>query len=296
MKKARLRARRVITIYDPMLCEGMQGAVTEMTGMGRGAMALAACALLLAACGGPKDVAPQGATLPSEAEEAGYLTPPSVTTVKLGAGGVLIITGRAQPGAMVRLLPSPAGEALTIQADPTGAWRLVIPMTGGVRLFSVSADAGGRAVQAQGYLLLTPDGQAAELRSGAGSRVVASASDTPRILSIDYDRDGAAVVSGVAKPGAGLAVRIDRAPGGDVKAGADGRFTFPLSAPLHPGSHLIDVAGEGGIDAVSASTGSPTGGGGYSGAQSSQGWRIDWTTPGGGAQSTLLLARRGAGG
>ncbi|MDB5432768.1 MAG: hypothetical protein JWP35_3884 [Caulobacter sp.] len=296
MKKARLRARRVITIYDPMLCEGMQGAVTQMTGTGRGAITLAACALLLAACGGPKDAAPQGAALPTEAEEAGYLTPPSVTTVKAGAGGALIVTGRTQPGALVRLVPSPAGEVATLQADPTGAWRLVIPMSGGVRLYAISAEAGGRAVQAQGYLLLTPDGQAAELRSGAGARVVARASDTPRILSVDYDRDGAAVVSGVAKPGAGLAVRIDRTPGGDVKTGADGRFTFPLSAPLHPGGHLIDVAGEGGIDAVSASTGSPTGGGGYSGARSPQGWRIDWTTPGGGAQTTLLLARPGAGG
>ncbi len=254
------------------------------------------CLCLLAACGPGKGAGAGAGPATPEGEESGYLTPPSVTLVAPGAGGALVISGKTQPGSRVQLALIPSREMQAVQADATGVWRAQTPMGGAVRLYAISAMAGGRTVQAEGYLALTPDGHGAQLRSGAGARALSPDSATPRILAIDYDRDGAAVVSGIARPGAGLAIRVDRVPGGDVKAGPDGRFSFPLGPPLRSGGHLIDVAGEGGVDAVQISISPPAGVGVFAGAPIRQGWRIDWTTPGGGAQTTLLLVRPGAGG
>ena len=290
MKKARLQARRVITIYDRSLCEGMQGVVMQFAG--RTVAAICAC-LALAACGG-RARGPQGQAGAGEVLGSGYLSPPFVTEAALQPGGAVGLTGHAQPGAHVQLTIIPSREKLFAEADPSGVWRLTVPALTQVSLYGLAATASGRTVQAEGWLAVTPDGHAAILRAGAGAALVARPSVSPRILALDMDRDGAAVVSGIAKPGAGLAIRIDRSPRGDVKTGPDGRFAFPLSR-LGGGSHLIDVAGEGGVDAVQVSAGAPAGVGVFAGSQIAQGWRIDWTTPGAGAQVTVLITRAGGG-
>ena len=50
----------------------------------------------------------------------------------------------------------------------------------GVMLYGLFMLDGQRKVNAEGYLLLTPDGRAAELRSGGGARVLAAGSRPPR--------------------------------------------------------------------------------------------------------------------
>lgn len=258
---------------------------------GRTAAVISLC--LLAACGGAGRSAPGQNAGADESSELGYLNPPVATAVSLAPGGALAVSGRAQPGARLQLTRIPSRDQLDATADASGLWSVTLPPDGQVRLFALSATSAGRTVQSEGWLALTPDGRGAQLRAGAGASLLSPPSDKPRILAIDLDRDGAAVVSGIAKPGAGLAIRIDRQPHGDVKAGADGRFSFPL-ASLKGAGRLIDVAGEGGVDAVQVSPSGPAGGGVFSGAQAAQGWRIDWTTPGGGAQATLLITRPGA--
>jgi len=103
------------------------------------------------------------------------------------------------------------------------------------------------------------------------------------------------VVSGVAAPGAGLNVRVDRITRGGGRADDNGRFFISLTGLLSTGVHDIQVAGEGGENAVSITT-SPAAAltyGPVRAGRTSDGWRVDWMTPGGGVQTTLLLGGEG---
>jgi hypothetical protein len=255
--------------------------------------ALAALALALAACGGKPATAPSKAA-PETAAEAGYLEPPRVTGVR-AMGGVVRLEGSAVPGARVRIA-SPAGDAQFAQADARGAWTTNVTLAKPVNLYGLSMKNGERMAQAEGYVLVTADGEAAQLRGGAGAVALAPASKAPRILTIDYDRGGGAVVSGVATPGVDLALRVDRARRGETKSDSQGRFVIPLTEPLKPGAHAFEVAGQGGQDLRQVDIGGPAHltGGPYAGVRTDFGWRVDWMTPGGGEQTTFLFERPAA--
>jgi hypothetical protein len=223
------------------------------------------------------------------AAEAGYLKPPALTAIEPGLGGGALLRGTAAAGAMVRL-GSPTGQALTTTADPAGLWSLPLPPSPDVRLFSTSMMVGGRMVQSQGYLVVTPDGRAVQLRSGASAEPVGLASDPPRLLTLDYDSDGAATIGGVARAGTGVSLRIDRAARGAGKSDGRGRFHMVIDRPLSGGQHLFEVSGETGEqrmiiplsmagDLTSVYRATPVG----------PHWRIDWVTPGGGIQTTMIL-------
>jgi len=252
-------------------------------------------ALLLSACGGKPATSPKAPAPGSEtAAEAGYLEPPRVLSARL-SGAVVRLAGSAVPNSRVRIA-SPAGDAVFAQADAKGRWVATLKPAQSVNLYGVSMKDGERMAQAEGYLLVAADGQAAQLRGGAGTVVLAPASRAPRILAVDYDRDGGAVVSGVATPGVDLTLRVDRAARGETKADKQGRFIIALTEPLNPGSHAFEVVGEGASDVrqvdVTASahlTAAP-----YQGARTDSGWRVDWMTPGGGEQTTLLFERPAA--
>lgn len=248
----------------------------------------------LAACGEErqppwKAVQPKG----PPAAEARYVAPPAVVDGRPGAGGVLL-TGTATPGATV-MLGTPSGERLSARTDADGRWTVTAPTPTGVSLYGLFMQDGDRKVNAEGYLVLTADGRVAELRAGTGAKVLAQPSRPPRILAIDFDRDGGAVVSGVGTAGADVGLRVNRAAGGTSTVSEQGRFAIPLLRPLVAGRQEFEVAGEGGEDVVVATTArpDPLGEAVYRAAPVESGWRIDWRTPAGGVQSTLLLGRRG---
>lgn len=249
----------------------------------------------LAACGEAPQ-APWKAAPPKggpSAAEARYIAPPAVTAAAPDSGAVRL-SGGAAPGATV-MLGTPTGETLTAKADAEGRWTVAAPTPRAVTLYGLFMQVGERRVNAEGYLVLTPDGRAAELRAGGGARVLAPASRPPVILAIDYDSDGGAVVSGVGTARADVGLRVNRTAAGNSTVGEDGRFAIALGRPLTAGSHEFEVAGEGGEDLAVAAT-QRSGGLGeavYRATPSDGGWRIDWRTPAGGLQTTLLLARRG---
>jgi hypothetical protein len=252
----------------------------------------AIAALTLAGCGGRDDgwrPDPAAASPEKTAPQAGYLRPPRVASSVPRADGV-IVEGEAAPEASVRL-GAPTGEALVGKADAAGRWRLLVPAAAEPRLYGLSMTLEGRTVQAEGYLMLTPGGRAVLLRAGAGAAVTAQGSSSPRILAIDYDRGGGGVISGVAAPGAGLGVRVDRATRGEGKADAAGRFTISLSQALEAGPRIIQVAGEGGEQQIVLEVVPPQApsGGPVRSTLTPLGWRVDWMTPGGGLQTTQLL-------
>ena len=243
---------------------------------------------LLAACGAG---APGSAKTADKADsaEAGYVAPPTLEATRRTGSGVAL-SGHGTPDADLRL-GSPTGEVVMGKVDALGQWSVTVPNEAGVRLFGLSTIHDGRTVQAEGYVMVADGGEVALLRAGAGARRLAAESSSPRILAVDVDREGGAVVSGVAAPGAGLNVRVDRVTRGGGRADDEGRFFISLTDSLSPGVHDIQVGGEGGENAVAVaiSPAAPLTYGPVRADRTGMGWRIDWMTPGGGVQTTLLI-------
>lgn len=253
--------------------------------------------LVLAACGpaGQKDAwRTAGADGPEvPAAEAGYLRPPTVDRATPNPAGVLL-EGTASPGAQVRL-GSPGAAPILVRADSAGRWRHRLAPADGVRLFSLAMTTGdGRTVQAQGYLALLPDGRMAQLRPGTSALVAASRSDVPRLLAVDFDEDGAVTTAGVARAGSGLGLRIDRTAQASGKADGQGRFQLAVERPLGAGERLFEISGDSGEQVISLPLGRPAAPGGiYRAVAVGPHWRIDWMTPAGGLQTTLILGPAG---
>jgi hypothetical protein len=164
-----------------------------------------------------------------------------------------------------------------------------------MRLYSLSMIDGGRVVQSEGYLAVAPD-LVAQLRAGAGATIYGAAPSGPRVTAVDYDSKGGCVVSGVATAGRTVAIRIDGADRGAVRADATGRFSLELDEPIAAGPHGIDVvAGDKrtGVT-VNVTPAGPMPAIPLRATRTDHGWRVDWTTPGGGLQTTVLFAPTGA--
>ena len=92
-------------------------------------------------------------------------------------GGRVVLSGRAQPGAPVRLA-TPDGRVVAVIASPEGRWRIILPPSPDMRLYSLAMIDGGRIVQSEGYLAVAPD-LVAQLRAGAGATTYDAAAIEP---------------------------------------------------------------------------------------------------------------------
>jgi hypothetical protein len=250
-------------------------------------MAAALTVAFLAGCGGgqTESEAPAQGAAPAD---AGYVAAPAVLAAHVTARGMRL-EGAAEPGAKIRLA-TPEGAELFTKADAQGRWRLDAPPATQARLFSLSMTAGGRRLQSQGYVLLTDGGTAAVLRSGSGAIVLAP-TEPPRLLAVDFDRQGAAVVSGAAGAQGAVSVRIDGRPGPVGRADSAGRFSLALPQPLTAGRHEIQILGDSFASSatIEASPAAPLAQPPFRATRSDLGLRADWMTPGGGLQSTWIL-------
>jgi hypothetical protein len=244
-------------------------------------LAALAASLALAGCDAPAPPPPADAAV-----DSGYLPPPSVLQATASAAGV-VLSGAAPAGSEVRLA-EPGGQALTVKAGAGGRWTLRLPPASEARIFGLSTPAEGRRVQAEGYLLVGPRGQAALLRAG-GAALRLDAPERARIAALDFDAEGGGLLSGFAAAGTDVAVRLDGRPAGDARADADGRFTIGLPR-LTSGAHRIEATGVGLNSTVicDASPAAPLAAGPLRSQLTQSGLRADWLTPGGGVQSTFL--------
>lgn len=244
---------------------------------------------LIASCGeGAAPLAPAAKTPGAEADP-GYLAPPTPTGARL-EGGQVVLSGQAPPGARVRLA-TPEGEARFAQADAKGAWRLALPVAAQARIFGLSAVVEKRTVQGEGYVLLTPTGEPVLLRAGAGALRLGGGG-SQGVDAVDFDREGGAVVSGRAPAGAALSIHIDGRKFGEGRADGKGRYALALTQqPLAAGARQIDVFGDATENpvVVDATPAPQLSEGPFRAASVAAGLRVDWMTPGGGAQSTILL-------
>jgi len=231
---------------------------------------------------------------PSEGTANAYRSPPTVTGATLVGGERVTLAGRAEAGARVRLA-TPAGQALFAKAGADGVWRLDVPAPAAPRLFGLASLEGRRPLQSEGYVVVAPRGLAAQLRAGAGARVIGGGPAGPAIQAVDFDSKGGAVVSGRAAPRAALDIWVDGERRGHGQATDDGQFFLPLDEPLSFTGHRVEVVD--GPRRVSVfpnlSRAAPLTRGPYRDQKTSSGWRIDWITPGGGLQTTLLITNDG---
>jgi hypothetical protein len=243
--------------------------------------------LVLGGCGARPPVAAQSA---EAAQDSSYQAPPRVDTVRVSPG-VVVLSGAAPAGGKVRLA-SPLGQATFAQADANGRWTMSLPAAAEARIFGLSVTSGARAAQAEGYILVTPRGQAALLRAGAGARRIDRA-ERPGLRAIDFDRGGGLEVSAIVPPGAAVILRLDGRQAAQGRADAAGRYEVSLGSPtpVRPGAHEVQLYGDGFSDeaVVQVSPAAPLAQGPLRSQLTPAGLRVDWMTPGGGEQSTLLL-------
>lgn len=255
---------------------------------------IAALVLASAACSQPASNAAAGGDETGAASEAQYQAAPELTGAGVGRDGRVELAGRAGAGAAVRLT-SPGSPAQFATADSAGVWRLTVPASGAPRLFGLSMSAGGQVVQAMGYLFVAP-GQIARLRVGGGTQVMAPGPHGLAALALDYDNQRAVTVSGFASPGETIRLRADGVERGQATADRSGRFVLPLSQPLTAGPHDFELVSPPSADVrFSANIGAPTplSGTPFVAQREGPAWRIDWITPGGGEQTTLIFDRTG---
>ena len=258
------------------------------------AVALAAASLVVAglvvdACSEP---AQPVAAVRAPETPTDYFAPPELTDAARLPGGGVALSGTAKPGAVIRLA-SPSGAALLGTASTAGTWTITAPAGATPRLYSLSEILSGRPVRAKGYLatLPSPSLAAVVLRPGGGAEPMPGAEPRLRLSGVDFDGSGAGVAAGLAPPGDTVRLQLDGVETGVGRANARGVFTVPLAQTLRPGSHDLtattaraEARAVFGAAPAGAIARPPVAVSRVAGA-----WRIDWMTPGGGVQTTLVF-------
>jgi nucleoid-associated protein YgaU len=207
---------------------------------------------------GQSEPTPPAPTGVDQAVRAPTPITPSFDVVKVSPAGTAVIAGRAEPGArvVVRDGEKPIGE---VTADRRGEWVLVIeqPMGPGDRLLSAEASsgAGGAVIKSQENVALSISPSASAGRAGATTLAVALPSDggaarvlqwpenaspeEPDALSMDaveYDKEGRAVLSGRAAPGATVQIYLGNEPLATATADNAGKWSTVSPRPIPPQS------------------------------------------------------------
>ena len=253
------------------------------------AFLVAGVCLSIAACGGPPQ---RGGEADPPAQQTGYALPPELTDAVRGADGGVTLTGRAPPDSRVRL-NSPEGQSLGATAGRDGSWTLSLPPSATPRMFALAAEVAGRPMRAEGPVLVLPAPAPAAVtpRAGFGALAVGHAT-VPTIVALDYDAGGGAAVAGLAPPKASVRLLIDGMPAGSDQADERGRFAImAVGGPVSPGERLVQVATDAGGAQARVALSAPTapGAAAYLARREDGRWRIDWSLPGGGVQTTLVF-------
>lgn len=229
----------------------------------------AATVLAVAACG--ERAQPQAEAAP----DTGWVMPPEIDEA-VSSGGELIVRGRASP--LGRVVVSGAGGlAYAVGADTEGRFELRVPRPAHDTLFLVEARVGQEGFPAPYRLLIGADPQApiALLAVGAPTQRLDGGHGLDAV-----DTDGrAALVSGRAAPDAEVVIEgsVERR----AKADETGRWRLAGSGD---GTTPIRVGGV-------AYAPAPGGSAPDTLERAGAGWRIAWSSPGGGRQSTWFPDR-----
>ena len=246
---------------------------------GKAAMAAMACVASAACSPAP---APQLETPSVQVAGGGWTRPPMIRSVQRVPAG-LIFTGQAEPGARV-VLRSDSGPAYAAAADDRGEFQIRMTAPAGDLLLRPETQVGQDAAPAPERLLIVAGGSGpmAILRAGGATRRLDRA---PAVSAVDSD-GRMRLVSGRSTPGG---PPIDLQAGGEtgrVTPDASGRWSLVLTTSAGPDE--IRVGGRTFIWPGEGARGESAGNTGHRVERAGVGWRVVWSGPAGGRQTTWL--------
>ena len=242
---------------------------------GKAAIAALLC-LANAACSPPAPVAAEKARVPAAA--GAWTRPPMIRSVRRIPGG-LVFSGQAEPGARV-VLRSESGPAHAAAADDQGGFEIRVIDPAGDLFLRPETQVGQDAAPAPERLLIVAGGRGpvAILRAGGATRRLDRA---PALGAVDSD-GRMRLVSGSAPAGA----PVDLQAGGEsgrATPDASGRWSRVL--PPSAGPEEIRVGGRAFIWPGEGAGGAEAG---TRVERAGAGWRVVWSGPAGGRQTTWL--------
>ncbi len=247
--------------------------------MKRALFGKAAIAVLLSAtgagCGPP--AAPATEQERESAAVAGWTRPPIIRSVQRVPGG-LVFTGQAEPGARV-VLRSDSGPAHAAAADDRGRFDIRMTPPTGDLLLRAETQVGQDAAPAPDRLLIVAGGRGpvAILRAGGATRRLDRA---PALGAVDSDGRMRLVSGRDAAAGAPIELQAGGETG-RVTPDASGRWSLVLTPSAGPDE--IRVGGRTFIWPGEAEAGPA-----LRVERAGDGWRVTWSGPAGGRQTTWL--------
>jgi hypothetical protein len=247
---------------------------------------------LLSACG----PAPKAQEIKAPVLDFGYLQAPVLTSARV-SGAMVVLSGRSTNAARVRL-SSPYGQALGTTASDTGDWSIEVPAALNpaepLQMYGLSQERDGRQVQAEGYIAVLPDAltPAVLLRAGTGARPIGPrGADLGSVLIADFDDVGGLAISGQAAVGQEIKAALDGVWGAQGRADRDGHFSLALSGATRPGAHQVSlqIGARTLVLPLDIQPARLAAGRLFKSTRLQGGWRIDWTTPSGGVQSSMVM-------
>lgn len=241
---------------------------------GKAVMTLLLC-LANAACSPPAPAEAERARSPAAIE--GWTRPPMIQSVRREPGSLIFI-GEAEPGVRV-VLRSDSGPAYAAAADDQGRFEIRMSPPAGDLLLRPETQTGQDAAPAPERLLIVAGGRGpvAILRSGGATRRLDPA---PALGAVDSD-GMMRLVSGRSEPGG---APIDLQAGdetGRVTPDGAGRWSLVLAPSAGPDQ--IRVGGR-----TFTWPGEAAGGAAFRVERAGAGWRVVWSEPAGGRQTTWL--------
>lgn len=224
---------------------------------------------------------------PFLATNMGYVRAPEILKVSIANNGVVRISGIARPDGRVRLI-SGQGQAFGVTANTRGEFEANLPGNTQGSLYDVSMEESGRLMKAEGRLFVLPaqPERAVFMRSGSPSLPLSP--HAPLLAVVDYDSLGGVAVSGRTKAKAVVALSVNGSDIARVKADEAGLYytLLPLRQSLAGQDVTLTARSEGAIDSRQlniVSTGVAD-----SVQPAGNAWRVDWSLPGGGVQTTIV--------
>lgn len=246
---------------------------------GRAAMVVLMGALSVA-CTPPATPAAEEAR--GQPAAGGWTRPPMIRAVRRMPGG-LVFTGEAEPGARV-VLRSESGPAHAAAADEQGRFEIRMVGPTGDLLLRPETQVGQDASPAPERLLIIAGGRGpvAILRAGGPTRRLDRA---PGLGAVDSD-GRMRLVSGRVTPGG---PPVDLQAGGEVGRGVpDAVGNWSLVLTLSSGPDVIRVGQRSFTWPGEGAAGAGTDGDGIGVERAGAGWRVVWSGPAGGRQTTWL--------
>ncbi len=250
----------------------------------------------LAACQPPHPAAKDPAAADAAAFEAkGYTHAPVITGLKTGEAGFVVISGTAPADSRMRFAfvdPLKSGtQAVGVTTDAQGRFQAEVPIGAGGGLYDVTVDDGSRLRQMEGRLFVPPGrpDHAVLMRPGAPSLPLFAGGGA--LASMDYDGNGAFALSGHVRPMAMVDVALDGQVLAQARADASGLYTLLIQINKLPPDEVLNIAvTSSGVTAKQDATMAVAiAGPGNHVTPAGSGWRIGWTVPGGGTQSTVVF-------